>query len=125
MTLQNIKCQASTDMLTTVWMEIRPIPWVDFSINKKCKDFDKLLQFNQDHAVDQEKFDAMPKPDKAYIYPGPWIKHQTELGDKLGPKLQKGKAMQPTPPNSGSGGNSSHGSPGWETHQGEADHHHH
>jgi hypothetical protein len=110
-------------MLTVVWMEVRPIPWVDFSINKQCRDFDKLLQFNQDHAVDKAKFDAMPKPDDAYIYPGPWIKHQEELGVKLAPKVQKG--VQPTQT-----GNMTHGGkladegPEWETHKGEASHHH-
>jgi len=122
MTLQNIKCHASTDLLTVVWMEHRPIPWVDFSINKQCRDFDTILQYNIEHAVDKDKFDAMPKPENAYIWPGPWIKHESELGVKLAPKIEKPDwGYKPYP-----GNNSVEhgGSKEWETHKGEGSHHH-
>jgi hypothetical protein len=94
-------------------MEIRPIPWVDFSINKKCRDFDKLIQFNLERSVDKVKFDAMPKPENVYIYPGPWIKHEVELGVKLGLKTQKG-----VPPINGTHAATLHDleGPEWETH---------
>ena len=88
--LQNIKCQANTDMLTLDWMEVRPNPWVDFSINHQCRDWDAFLQWSYDAALDEEKFDNMPKPKDAYIWPAPWIRYETELGRKLHSGIKEG-----------------------------------
>jgi hypothetical protein len=88
--LQNIKCHATTDVLTLNWMEIRPIPWVDFSVNHQCRDWDTILQWSYSAALDQEKFDNMPKPKDAYIWPAPWARYESELGRKLHPSVKDG-----------------------------------
>ncbi|KAL4807362.1 hypothetical protein BDV18DRAFT_151968 [Aspergillus unguis] len=89
--LQNIQCNANTEVLTLNWVEDRHPPWPDFSVNRKCGDFDALKQWQKDHAVDPEKWDAMPHPKAAYVWPAPWKKQDTELGTVLGTHhLQEG-----------------------------------
>ncbi|TVY55679.1 hypothetical protein LCER1_G004693 [Lachnellula cervina] len=43
--LQTLTCDFSTDMITHNWMATQKFPFPDFSINKKCKDHSKLLEW--------------------------------------------------------------------------------
>lgn len=78
-------CTASTDLLTLTWMDYRDLPWPDFSVNHQCKDGDTVVKWQKDHAVNQTKFVNMPLPTDAFVWPAPWIDHESELGVKLGP----------------------------------------
>ena len=71
-------------------MELRPIPWIDFNVNHQCRDWDALLQWSYDAAVDQDKFDNMPKPKDAYLWPAPWVRYESELGRKLHSGVKEG-----------------------------------
>ncbi|KAH1635131.1 hypothetical protein KXW39_002055 [Aspergillus fumigatus] len=82
--LQNIQCNANTEFLTLNWVEDRQAPWPDFSVNRKCRDFNALLDWQHSNAVDPDKFDRMPVPKDAFVWPAPWKKQETELGEKLG-----------------------------------------
>ncbi|OAA36116.1 hypothetical protein BBO_08288 [Beauveria brongniartii RCEF 3172] len=82
--LQNIQCAANTEVLTLAWVESRDVPWPDFSVNRQCRDFDTLVKWQQEHAVDADKFDKMPVPENAFKWPAPWKKQDFELGEKLG-----------------------------------------
>ncbi|KAL4962565.1 oxidase ustYa family protein [Aspergillus stella-maris] len=82
--LQNIQCNANTEVLTLNWVEDRHPPWPDFSINRKCGDWEALVQWQRDHAVDVEMFEKMPLPKDAFVWPAPWKNQDFELGVELG-----------------------------------------
>ncbi|KAL4882590.1 hypothetical protein BJY04DRAFT_217086 [Aspergillus karnatakaensis] len=89
--LQNIKCNANTEVLTLAWVEGRRTPWPDFSINRKCRDVNTLIDYQLTNTVDPDKFDRMVRPKDAYVRPAPWKKQETELGVVLGQHhLQEG-----------------------------------
>jgi hypothetical protein len=87
--LQNLQCNANTEVLTLAWVEDRDIPWPDFSVNRKCRDFQALVDWQRSNAVDPEKFDKMPVPKNAFVWPAPWKKQESELGEKLGQHHQQ------------------------------------
>jgi hypothetical protein len=87
--LQNLKCNANTDLLTLSWMEHRDRPWSDFSVNHQCRDFETLVKWQMENAVDRKKFDRMPVPKDAYKWPAPWEHPDSELGHKLGQHHQQ------------------------------------
>jgi hypothetical protein len=92
--LQNLQCNANTEVLTLDWVEDRQAPWPDFSVNRKCRDFDALVDWQHNNAVDADKFDAMSAPKNAFVWPAPWKKQDYELGIKLGDHhLQEGEAL--------------------------------
>ncbi|KAH3631723.1 hypothetical protein KXW27_001596 [Aspergillus fumigatus] len=94
--LQNIQCNANTEFLTLNWVEDRQAPWPDFSVNRKCRDFNALLDWQHSNAVDPDKFDRMPVPKDAFVWPAPWKKQETELGEKLGQHhMQEGHVVPP------------------------------
>ncbi|KAF3384622.1 hypothetical protein F1880_002188 [Penicillium rolfsii] len=82
--LQNLQCNANTEVLTLDWVDDRQAPWPDFSVNRKCRDFNALRDWQRENAVDADKFDAMPVPADAFVWPAPWKKQDYELGIKLG-----------------------------------------
>ncbi|KAJ5266887.1 hypothetical protein N7478_009695 [Penicillium angulare] len=93
--LQNLQCNANTEVLTLNWVEDRQPPWPDFSVNRKCRNFNALKDWQHENAVDPEKFDAMPVPSDAYVWPAPWKKQDYELGIKLGQHhFQEGHQLQ-------------------------------
>ncbi|OOO06786.1 Protein of unknown function DUF3328 [Aspergillus oryzae] len=86
--LQNIQCNANTEVITLAWVEGRTQPWPDFSVNRKCRDFEAIYKWQLENSVDAGKFDRMPIPHDAYVWPAPWENRESELGEKLG-KHQK------------------------------------
>ncbi|KAL4783505.1 hypothetical protein BJX76DRAFT_357889 [Aspergillus varians] len=88
--LQNLQCNANTEVLTLAWVEDRHPPWPDFSVNRKCRDFQALVDWQRDNAVDYDKFDKMPLPKDAFVWPSPWKTQDSELGVTLGHHLQEG-----------------------------------
>lgn len=85
--LQDIMCSASTDVHTLGWMETAPKPWPDFGINRQCRDFNALLQYSESRGVDMDKFNNMPVPKNAYLWPAPWLHPEAgEMGMKLEPQ---------------------------------------
>lgn len=73
--LQNIKCTGTTELLTLSWMDGREIPWPNFSVYHQCRDFDTLVQWQQENAVDAAKFDRTPKPKDAVTLRAPWMEY--------------------------------------------------
>lgn len=67
--MQNIMCNANTDLVTMQWMETQAIPQPDFSINHQCRDFNTLLSWRKETAVDLNKWIAMVKPKGVYEVP--------------------------------------------------------
>ncbi|KAJ6018703.1 hypothetical protein N7522_000770 [Penicillium canescens] len=92
--LQNLQCNANTEVLTLDWVEGRQAPWPDFSVNRKCRDFNALVDWQHNNAVDADKFDAVSAPKDAFVWPAPWKKQDYELGTKLGEHhMQEGEVL--------------------------------
>ncbi|MCJ1312252.1 hypothetical protein MMC25_005926 [Agyrium rufum] len=60
--VQNIMCHADAGIHTYNWMDTQPQPFPDFSVNRKCRDFEQLRVYRDMHTVDMEKYKSMPKP---------------------------------------------------------------
>ena len=60
--LQNLMCNANVDVITLDWVEGQQHPFPDFSINRKCVNFDAILEWQEKHAVDRTKFLAIKMP---------------------------------------------------------------
>jgi hypothetical protein len=75
MLYQNLKCNANSDIITSVWMVGQEYPYPDFGIEKKCGDFEGLLGWSQAREVPKELVDeGMKMPENSgfgMIYPAP------------------------------------------------------
>ncbi|KAL4789742.1 hypothetical protein BDV19DRAFT_394783 [Aspergillus venezuelensis] len=87
--LQNLQCNANTEVLTLSWVEDRAAPWPDFSVNRQCRDFSTIVDWQRGNAVDSEKFGKMTRLEGAFVWPSPW-KGMSELGVRLGEKQLHG-----------------------------------
>ncbi len=61
MLLQNLMCTAEMDILTYQWMDTQKHHFPDFSINRKCRSFDDLWAWRNEHVVPKELADNMPE----------------------------------------------------------------
>ncbi|EED14756.1 conserved hypothetical protein [Talaromyces stipitatus ATCC 10500] len=85
--VQFLMCNADTTMTTYSWIETQERPFPDFSVNKKCIDFDTLVRWRDDNALDFEDAGMIRRPPGAYevavseIY---WqiMGNETHPGDK-------------------------------------------
>jgi hypothetical protein len=55
-------CHADADLITYNWRDTQPLPFPDFSINRKCRNIDDLIAFRDERRVDMSKYEAMRKP---------------------------------------------------------------
>ena len=69
MLAQNIMCHADADIHTYYWMDTQRQPFPDFSVNRQCRDFDALMRWRDEHAVDMDKYALMKKPEGVKQYP--------------------------------------------------------
>ncbi|KAL1865119.1 hypothetical protein Plec18167_009522 [Paecilomyces lecythidis] len=63
--VQFIMCNADATMTTMTWLETQERPWPEFSVNKKCIDFDALVKWRDENAVDIEKAGLVRRPEGA------------------------------------------------------------
>ncbi|KAI0106425.1 hypothetical protein GGR51DRAFT_571362 [Nemania sp. FL0031] len=68
--LENLMCHADTELLTMNWIQEADYPFPDFSINKKCRDFETLLNWQAERAVDMDRWMNMTKPSGVTVIPG-------------------------------------------------------
>lgn len=69
--MQNIMCNANTDLVTMQWMETQSHPFPDFSINHQCRDFDTLVKWRKENSVDIDMWVEMKKPQGVKEVPAP------------------------------------------------------
>ncbi|KAF1738036.1 hypothetical protein CRV24_003665 [Beauveria bassiana] len=68
--LQNLMCAATADVITQPWVEGQAHPFPDFSINKKCRDFDAILDWHERTMIrDTKAFTEMRKPENFKAVP--------------------------------------------------------
>ncbi|KAF6818875.1 DOPA-dioxygenase [Colletotrichum musicola] len=69
---QAIKCTGSVDMITFNWVENWDQPFPDFLNHKVCRDFDALLDWVKDEAMDPKVFQKMKSPPQGWpVLPEP------------------------------------------------------
>jgi hypothetical protein len=49
--IQNIMCTGNVDVLTFNWMKAQPLPFTDFFVNHQCRDFDAIVQWQEENAL--------------------------------------------------------------------------
>ena len=59
---QFIMCQSSMDLIPKIWREGERHPVNEFSINRKCGNYDKLWQYANSEGIDNEEFDGFEAP---------------------------------------------------------------
>lgn len=59
---QFIVCQSSMDLIPKIWREGEPRPVNEFSIGRKCGNFDGLWQYANEEGIDAEEFDELEAP---------------------------------------------------------------
>jgi hypothetical protein len=61
--LQNLMCSATADIITQPWVQGQLHPFPDFNINKKCRNFDALLEWHEDTMFkDKKKLESLRMP---------------------------------------------------------------
>lgn len=60
--LQNLMCNANVDIYTHYWADAQLNAFPDFSVNHKCRDFDAILEWQEDNSIDVDLFGAIRKP---------------------------------------------------------------
>ncbi|PMD63759.1 uncharacterized protein K444DRAFT_522224 [Hyaloscypha bicolor E] len=61
--LQNIMCNANTDVYTHIWTDTLVHPFPDFNINHQCKDFSAVMEWQEKNGLDEESFVALKRPE--------------------------------------------------------------
>ena len=60
--LQNLMCSASVDVIVHEWRDVQRHPFPDFNINKKCRNFDAVLAWQEQHAVADAPYHLLRRP---------------------------------------------------------------
>jgi hypothetical protein len=60
--VQFLMCNADTTMTTMTWLETQERPWPDFSVNKKCVDFDTLVRWRYENALTLSQAGLVRRP---------------------------------------------------------------
>ncbi|KAF3402443.1 hypothetical protein DPV78_003726 [Talaromyces pinophilus] len=67
--VQFLMCNADTTMTTYSWVETQERPFPDFSVNKKCIDFDTLVRWRNENTLDTEEAGKVRRPPGALEVP--------------------------------------------------------
>ncbi|KAF4624073.1 hypothetical protein G7Y89_g14100 [Cudoniella acicularis] len=74
MVLQSLMCNANVDIVPHRWVENDAVPFAQFGIQRKCRNFEGLREWNKENAVKNVRDlwprnkDVMPKD--AFVWPG-------------------------------------------------------
>jgi hypothetical protein len=60
--LQNLMCSASVDVITHRWLDVQKHPFPDFNIQKKCRNFEDVLAWQEKNVVDDEPYHMLRRP---------------------------------------------------------------
>ncbi|KAK8044806.1 hypothetical protein PG993_004830 [Apiospora rasikravindrae] len=61
--MQNIMCNANTDVYTHIWTDTLTHPFPDFNIDHKCKNFEAVVAWQNENALDEKAFVALTRPE--------------------------------------------------------------
>lgn len=71
MLMQTITCQGSLDVLTFEWMETQDWPWPDFFVNRQCRNFESIVNWQDDHSLPLMMGRNLTRPEGAKEIPAP------------------------------------------------------
>lgn len=60
---QDIMCTASTDVYTHLWTDTLEHPFPDFNVQHQCKNYDTIMAWQEQNAVDEDEFVALRRPE--------------------------------------------------------------
>lgn len=63
MLLQNLMCNAHVDVVTYNWIDGQHLPFPDFSIEKKCRNYDVIMEWHRRNSVPVELFKTLKMPE--------------------------------------------------------------
>ncbi|KAI5463888.1 hypothetical protein BGZ63DRAFT_506579 [Mariannaea sp. PMI_226] len=66
--LQNLMCSGNVDLYTHRWIDAQIHAFPDFNIDHKCRDFDAILAWQEEHAVPVEKFAEVRAPEDYKVH---------------------------------------------------------
>lgn len=82
---QVVMCSADVTLITGVWVEGYPRLSADFNTQHKCRDYETLIEWNQENANRPESYAHLRKPEGAKQMPEPaWVKIQENKRSKAG-----------------------------------------
>ncbi|KAH8651629.1 hypothetical protein BGZ60DRAFT_388247, partial [Tricladium varicosporioides] len=73
MLLHSLMCQSNVDIITHNWREGSKWPLADFNPPRQCRNFEALLEWNQEHSVKdfERKWLSFTRPANAVVLPSP------------------------------------------------------
>lgn len=69
--MQTLMCQGSLDVLTFNWMETQEWPFPDFYVNHQCRDFEAIVEWQEEHALPLMMGRNITRPEGAKQIPAP------------------------------------------------------
>jgi hypothetical protein len=61
--LQELQCNSNTDPFIHYWVDIGDEPYPDFSITRQCKDFNAILEWQEETSIPMSQYrDVIRKP---------------------------------------------------------------
>lgn len=61
--LQNLMCNGNVDVYGHFWADAQENAFPDFSMNHRCRDFEAILAWHDEHAVELKAFGAIRRPE--------------------------------------------------------------
>ncbi|CAK3961171.1 Hypothetical predicted protein [Lecanosticta acicola] len=61
---QEIMCTGSMNVYRLVWSDHQKRPWPEFTIHRKCRNFDDIMDWYESHRMSDEDFEQLPKMEK-------------------------------------------------------------
>ncbi|KAL9044293.1 MAG: hypothetical protein Q9214_002557 [Letrouitia sp. 1 TL-2023] len=69
MLLQDLVCHADADIITYTWVDTQDHLWADMSINRKCRNWNQVLDWGRQRYVAFDQLKKLRKPTGARILP--------------------------------------------------------
>ncbi|KAK6361489.1 hypothetical protein TWF730_005213 [Orbilia blumenaviensis] len=64
-------CQANLDIITLNWVNTQQNPFPDFNVNKKCRDFGTVKQWQEEHRISEDLLKKIRRPGNYVETPAP------------------------------------------------------
>lgn len=69
--MQTLMCNGNLDVITYNWAQTGEAPFPDFDVNHKCRDFDAIVAWQEEHSVPLEWGRNVTRPPGAKVLPMP------------------------------------------------------
>lgn len=90
--MKNLMCTASLDIVTFVWLELQEAPWPDFNVAHKCRSYDDVRKWQEEHAVPKDWGRNFSRPKDFVELPLPegWYRIHNYTHEGVAAKLAQG-----------------------------------